>query len=613
MHLIRVHYREYFVLSTYQVDAMFEKRVPLFSVGLILLFSSMNGLVFGQKISQQIYINQLGFYTNGSKIALVSGLAAASNFYITSSNLRDTFFVGQLSEERKSAYSSLRTCAADFSSFNKRGSYVLFIPGLGHSTVFQIGDHIFKSAGIATLKGFYYQRSSTVLEEKYAGKWHRTAGNDDKAVRIHPSAASEQRPAGTIVASSGGWYDAGDFNKYVVNSGITVATLLSAYEDDPAYYSKLEVNIPESGDGIPDILNEALYNIRWMLTMQDPADGGVYHKCTHATFDDMVMPGITREPRWLVQKSTAAALNFSAVMAQSARIFKGFAQRYPQLADSCLRSARKAYSWAQDHPNIIYDQDGLNKRFSPQITTGAYGDGNFRDEFFWAAAEMYATTKDIAFFSQLQKYVPASCILPSWNQVGMLGSYTLIRFRSTLQNPQNTALFSAVEQQLMELANSYIQFVIKSPLHSVMGQSATDFVWGSNSTAANQGILLLYAYRVTGKLDYLKAAMENANYLLGRNATGFCFITGMGSKSPMHPHHRISVADGITEPVPGLLVGGPNPGRQDGCKYTSIETEMAYTDDDCSYASNEIAINWNAPAVYLFNALELYSRQLIKK
>jgi endoglucanase len=195
----------------------------------------------------------------------------------------------------------------------------------------------------------------------------------------------------------------------------------------------------------------------------------------------------------------------------------------------------------------------------------------------------------------------------------MLGSYTLIRFRSTLQNPQNTALFSAVVQQLMELASRYIQFVIKSPLHSVMGQSATDFVWGSNSTAANQGILLLYAYRVTGKLDYLNAAMENANYLLGRNATGFCFITGMGSKSPMHPHHRTSVADGITEPVPGLLVGGPNPGRQDGCNYSSIETEMAYTDDDCSYASNEIAINWNAPAVYLFNALELYSRQLKKK
>lgn len=592
---------------------MFAKLIRLFSALLILVLLLMNGILFGQKISQQILINQLGFYTSGSKKALVIGVPSPNNFYITSTDLRDTFFVGQLSSAIKSAHSSLQTYVANFSSFNKRGSYVVCVSGLGHSPVFQIGDHIYKPAGVATLKGFYYQRSSIPLEEKYAGKWHRSAGNYDTEVRIHPSAASTLRPAGTVIASPGGWYDAGDYNKYVVNSGITVATLLSAYEDAPAYYSKLEVAIPESGDGIPDILNEALYNIRWMLTMQDPADGGVYHKCTHASFDDMVMPGITREPRWVVQKSTAAALNFSAVMAQSARIFATLQKWYPGLSDSCLRSARKAYRWAQEHPDRIYDQDAMNKSFRPAITTGAYGDGKFRDEFFWATAEMYATTREAAFVPLLQKYLSTSPILPSWNQVALLGNYTLIRFRATLSTPHLTDLFTAVRQQLIDLADRYTQFVTKSPLQCVMGQSATDFVWGSNSTAANQGILLLYAYRITDKAEYLKAAMENADYLLGRNATGYCFITGMGSKSPMHPHHRISVADGITEPIPGLLVGGPNPGRQDGCNYAFIETEMAYTDDDCSYASNEIAINWNAPAVYLFNALELYSQRLGKK
>ena len=117
-------------------------------------------------------------------------------------------------------------------------------------------------------------------------------------------------------------------------------------------------------------------------------------------------------------------------------------------------------------------------------------------------------------------------------------------------------------------------------------------------------MLLIKSYLLTKEKKYLDHALTNADYLLGRNATGYCFVTGIGSKSSMHPHHRQSVADIIVEPVPGLLAGGPNPGRQDGCQYPFTETETAYVDVDCSYASNEIAINWNAPAVYLFNAME---------
>ena len=134
------------------------------------------------------------------------------------------------------------------------------------------------------MKGFYFQRVSTPLESKYAGPWARPAGHPDDKVEVHPSATSTQLPAGTIISSPGGWYDAGDYNKYVVNSGITMGTLLSAYEDFPAYFDTLNTNIPESGNRLPDILDEVLVNLRWMLTMQDPGDGGVYHKCTNASF-----------------------------------------------------------------------------------------------------------------------------------------------------------------------------------------------------------------------------------------------------------------------------------------------------------------------------------------
>ena len=237
-------------------------------------------------------------------------------------------------------------------------------------------------------------RVSIPLKEKYAGKWSRAKGHPDTQVLIHASAASTQRPEGTVISSPRGWYDAGDYNKYIVNSGISTYTLLSLYEDFPVYMKTVKLNIPESGNGVPDLLNETLWNIRWMLTMQDPNEGGVYHKLTNAVFDGMVMPDKATTPRYVVQKSTAATLDFAAVMAQSARIFGKFPKELPGLADSCLNAAKKAWDWAQKNPNLLYMQNAMNQKFSPKVTTGEYGDRNVSDEFIWAACELFVTTKD---------------------------------------------------------------------------------------------------------------------------------------------------------------------------------------------------------------------------
>jgi endoglucanase len=154
------------------------------------------------------------------------------------------------------------------------------------------------------------------------------------------------------------------------------------------------------------------------------------------------------------------------------------------------------------------------------------------------------------------------------------------------------------------VADSFLRLAQTNAFHTVMGTGARDFVWGSNSVAANQGVLLIKAFLLTHARRYLDGAIGNLDYLLGRNATGYCFITGMGALSPMHPHHRPSIADGVVPPVPGLLVGGPNPGRQDRQAYALTEPETAYLDDERAYASNEIAINWNAPLVYLAGGIE---------
>jgi endoglucanase len=571
----------------------------------------LSGFLHAQQLTESIKLNQLGFLPHEQKIAVITAPTKELSFAVTSTNLRDTFFKGILSDTIKSVHSSTVTQIADFSSFNMVGSFVIQVPGIGHSYVFRIDNEILNDVAKATLKGFYYQRISMPLEFQYAGKWHRSSGHHDTVVLVHPSAASAKRPAGTKLSIPGGWYDAGDYNKYIVNSGITTSTLLSAYEFNSDYYKKQVINIPESLNTIPDILDESLYNIRWMLTMQDSNDGGVYHKCTNAQFDGMVMPGVTKATRYVVQKSTAAALDFAAVMAQSARIFKSFHHELPGLSDSCMKAATAAWDWALQHPNVIYNQDKLNEKFVPKIETGSYGDGNINDEWFWAGASLFATTGQQQYLSVFSRLQDGLIVLPTWDNVAILGVYSLLQ--SNQHIPQQYAdKLNWMESKVIELADSYTQYASGSAFKVAMGNNKKDFVWGSNSNAANQGILLLMSYRLTGKKEYVDVAIANVDYLLGRNATGYCFVTGYGSKSPMHPHHRQSEADGIIEPVPGLLVGGPNPYRQDKCNYRFVEAETAFTDDVCSYASNEIAINWNAPAVFLFNAFADLSRSKIK-
>ncbi len=519
-----------------------------------------------------------------------------------SENSGDTVFRGKLSATRQSLNSSDQSRIADFSLFTRKGSYRLAVTGCRRSFLFHIEEKVHHQAAVASLKAFYFQRASMPLEPVYAGKWSRPAGHPDDSVMIHASAASIHRKAGSIISTPGGWYDAGDYNKYVVNSGITMATLLSAYEDFKSYFDTLHSNIPKLQKPIPDILNEILYNLRWMLSMQDPEDGGVYNKCTNASFDPMVMPDSARNPRFVVQKGTAATLDLAAVAAQAARIFALYKIELPGLSDSCLLAAEKAWTWASKYPNLAYDQSAMNQLFDPKIITGGYGDRKFTDEWFWASCELYISTTNEKYKETILKFLGQPFGLPSWSETGLLGYYSLIRNNRKDILPEKT---DTIRRLLIRMADDYLKASKENAFLTVMGGRKSDFTWGSNSNAANQGILLIQVYFITRNRKYLDAALGNLDYICGRNATGYCFITGIGSFSTKHPHHRQSVADGVLDPVPGLLAGGPNPGEQDHCHYDFHEPETAYVDSDCAYASNEIAINWNAPLVYLANAVEV--------
>ncbi|MDR2495765.1 MAG: glycoside hydrolase family 9 protein [Tannerellaceae bacterium] len=571
----------------------FKKDLTGMAIGLLMLAA---GTLTG---SAQIVMNQIGFYPQGKKVAVVINGALNRDFRLLNASSRQVVYEGKLSEAVQSTNSSLVTRIADFSSFITPGSYII-ASGMFETPPFKIERNVLRGAAIASLKGFYYQRVSMPLEEKYAGKWARPAGHPDDAVLVHPSAATKRRPAGTIISAPGGWYDAGDYNKYIVNSGITMGTLLSAYEDFPQYYERLDIAIPETGNGAPDLLNEAAYNLRWMLAMQDPGDGGVYNKLTNAAFDAMTArPGETKEPRYVVQKGTAAALDFAAVTAQAARIYEAYPQLYSGLADSCLKASKRAWNWAMKFPDMPYDQGAMNRTHKPEISTGGYGDRSFGDEWFWAAAELYLTTGEAKYAKAVTANIIKSPQLPSWGNVYMLGLYSLIR-------KQSPAFANLLKPTLLTMADELAEAVATSAFGLTMGRSRNDFIWGSSSVAANQGILLINAYLQTRDAKYLNAAAGNADYLLGRNATGYCFLTGFGYRPVLNIHHRPSASDSIADPVPGLLSGGPNftAQRSDRQYYEFTEPETTFADVVGSYASNEIAINWNAPAVYLFNAVE---------
>ncbi|MDR1920027.1 MAG: glycoside hydrolase family 9 protein [Tannerellaceae bacterium] len=563
-------------------------------------------------LSESIRFNQLGFYPSEEKVAVVFSDSTGNHaFSIRNLATGKVVFTGTSSELRSSSFSDKQTSVLTFTALTSPGQYRIEIPALGQSHPFDIRENLLQDAALAGLKAFYYQRASTPIEEKYAGQWSRPAGHPDEQVIIHPSAASPDRPAGSIISSPKGWYDAGDYNKYISNSGFTVGVLLSLYEDFAGEVKPLNTNIPESGNATPDLLDEVYWNIDWMLSMQDPADGGVYHKLTAPDFEDFIKPTDCRKPRYVVAKSVTATLDFAASMAQASRVYAEFETDYPGLAEKTRKAAERAFDWALKHPDAFYRQNAMNEAFEPDVITGEYGDLKAEDEFFWAAVELYLATGEANYLKTAGQYAPEKYILPTWSRVSGLGSWSLIRHSGIIAEGEGKKdLAEQAKEQLLAYADSAAQGVESAPYAAPYGRDAKDFFWACNADAAsNQGITFLYAWLLTNDKKYLTNALHNMDYILGRNATGYCYLTGYGYKSPMNPHHRPSASDGLEAPVPGLLVGGPSPGKEDNNEYPSDIADECYTDNTWSYASNEIAINWQSLFTYFSTALNACLRE----
>ena len=552
-------------------------------------------------------VNQLGYYPEAEKSVVYPGNDA------NGLEVRDldgkTVLKLDAPDVYDWEYSGEEVQTFDISAIKTPGTYRLFRGGAYVGNPITVGKNVYEDLVKASLKWFYYQRASMPLLPQYAGKWARAAGHmDDKVIIYGSDKVTGGKGAGKTIKSDRGWYDAGDYGKYIVNSGITVFTLLQIYEHFPKYMDSLTWNIPREFPKYPELLEEIRYNLDWMLTLQDK-DGGVYHKVTTLKFGGSVLPEDDVAPRYAIIKNMPASLDFAAVMAQASVVYRNIDKAY---ADKMLKAAESAYAWAKKNPKAIYKQPA-------DVQTGGYvpGDEDGKDEFRFAAAELYRakavagakSDKAAAGYLKDLKSNPFTANGAWWGDVNMLSAFR-VALDSTVFDKD---LVDAAKKTVMNEANN---------LRAVGDTSAYrlpafpwSWNWGSNSAMANNGMVLVHAYLLTGDKSYLDGAQQCLDYLLGKNPMDITYVTGFGYRSPRNPHHRPSESDFVDDPVPGMLVGGPHLGKQDinldgkepwKCpNYAAADKPaLAYIDNRCSYATNEVAINWNAPLAYLAAALE---------
>ncbi len=551
-----------------------------------------------------IRVNQIGYLVGGNKQAVV--VSPTSEQFELRNEAGEVVFGGYLLQKKYWDKSGEEVAIADFSGFKSKGKYFL-VNGQTESSPFVIEEQPYNELIKASIKSFYFHRASAALEKQYSGPYHRSFAHPDTAVVVHASGASSLRPSGSKIATPFGWYDAGDYNKYVVNSGITTYTLLNAYLHNQQLLDSLHLNIPESTNDTPDIIDEILWNIRWIESMQDPEDGGVYHKTTTASFEGFVGPTAATARRYVVAKGTAATLDFAAVMAKAGVVLMATNPEYSRIL---IEKAERAWDWAVENPDKPYRNPEAGSSGDPAIKTGEYGDRNFQDEFLWASIELFLATGKSDYLNKINLN-GMDFGIPNWSSVESLGLISL----STAGTEVPELLKKSASDKLMALSEKLIAVWREAPYKITLN----DFRWGSNSVVLNQGMILINAYKSFGNTEFFEAALSGLDYVLGRNAVGYCFVTGMGNKSPVNPHHRISASDQIEEPIPGMLVGGPNPHNVDqDCGSDQYEViqfpAKCYIDKVCSYSTNEVAINWNAPLVYMSSSLQsIYQSEFIKK
>lgn len=562
-----------------------------------------------QAAAATIRLNQHGYLPDGPKRAtLVSASTSPAPWQLRSS-AGAVLASGTTTPRGADSASGESTHTVDFSSYTGTGTgLTLSVDGQGASHPFDISPGLYNTLRSDAMSFFYQQRSGIPIDAALAGgaSYARPAGH----LGVAPNKGDTSVPCQAGVCDysrdvRGGWYDAGDHGKYVVNGGLATWLLVNSFErakraGTDGALGDSTLRIPERGNGVPDVLDEARWEMEFLMRMQVPEGrplaGMAFHKIHDANWTGLPMrPELDDQQRELHRPSTAATLNLAATAAQCARVYAPYDAAF---AARCLDSARRAWTAARANPAVIApDSDGNGG--------GAYGDATVSDEFYWAGAELYATTGEAAY----RDVVTASSWHTSpnaftsfgfgWADTAALGRIVLATVPTGLPAAETTRLRTSVTAA----ADSYLSTM--SGQGYAVPLPSTAYVWGSNGQVANNGIVMAVAYGLTSQQRYRAGSIETLDYLLGRNALGQSYVTGYGEQASRNQHHRFWANQydaSLPNPPAGSIAGGPNAALQDpvaeeelaGCKPAAC-----YIDDIGSYSTNEVAVNWNAPLAWL--------------
>ena len=513
-------------------------------------------------------VSSIGYLTARAK--RVSVLGTATSFVVRRAADDSSAFEGTLPAPATDPGTNDTVARGDFSALAEAGRFYVEVPGVGRSVEFPIGEDVFRAPFQATMLGFYGLRCGTAPSFWYGGQRFGHA-----ACHLGDGHLDYLGQPGAMRDGKGGWHDAGDFGKYTGNGAFTVGMMLSAWERHQGGIAQAPLPIPERGGALPDFLDEIRWELEWIVKMiYSDGDGRVSHKLTALGFEGFVLPEADLQTRYFVPFSSAGTADFVAALAQASRVYRPYDAEF---ADRCLAAARVAYAYlTANTANTPPDQAAFS--------TGGYQTSD-PDDRLWAAAEMWETTGEAEPLADVETRINAIATTATlvradfdWGSVGNLGLFTYL----LSERPGRT---QAVVDRVRASALTAADAVTTTHDASGYGRGVTNYYWGSNGSVARTALLLAVANRLTGEARYLDVAVDQISYLFGRNHYNRSQVTGLGIAPPLFPHNRSSAADGITNPWPGLLVGG-------GTMATNWE------DVQDNYMVNENAINWSGALVY---------------
>lgn len=544
-----------------------------------------------------IVVNQVGYFTQGQKSAFFrrnTKFSAKNNQLNNPAQLinydnRELIATLSLGQETIDADTQDAISTIDFTDQTEPGTYYLKL-GRFKSAPFEIGTDIYEQPLITLLRSYYLQRCGVEINDPITGISHAPCHLEDGVIPNE----DEYHSAGEIVPALGGWHDTGGYSKYVATTTVTTARLLNLYEQYPHLFPDSQLNIPESGNGVSDLLDEMEFGLNWLLKMQR-ADGAIYRKLAGKTWPIDLSPEEDIQTRYLFGISTAETAKFAAAMAIASRNFQSIDAK---LAARYLTAAKSAWQYLETQATMKVDWvEGYDSGSDKYLLSEFNQEESLKtdiDDRLWAAAELFITTGQDNFANYFADNVDQmDYTLFEWKDPSSLG---LVNYLRQNRQPISEELREKIKLKIQQRADLILNKVNQNAYHIANDR----FIWGSNKMTAEEGITLVYAYQLTQNIAYLHGAIDQLDYLLGRNHFNQTFITDIGKNPVKNLSNIYAIAKKIS--IPGLVVGGPNSDGQDGMVFRN-KGQLSYIDNPRSYTTNENAIDYNASVISLITNL----------